>query len=298
MIRPEAFAFNPQTAINNAFQQSSIQCNVQEKALQEFDEFVNKLQQNGITAIVFQDTPHPHTPDSIFPNNWVSFHEDGTTVIYPMFAANRQQERNKQVIEKLSNNFFIRTKIDFTGYEKEKIYLEGTGSMTLDRDNELAYACLSPRTHPSALYDFCNSMGYRPVLFNATDDNDNEIYHTNVMMCIANEYVVICMDAIKNDLQKQMLLDKFIETGKEVITISLKQMNHFAGNMLQVENMEREQFIVMSTQAFNSLSTDQINRLKSYNSIIHSPLNIIEQNGGGSARCMMAEIFLPLKNQL
>lgn len=296
MIRPAAFAFNQQTAVNNAFQHLSEKGNVQEKALQEFDTFVEKLKQRDINVTVIQDSPEPHTPDSIFPNNWVSFHEDGSTVLYPMFAANRQQERNKQVIEKLSTDFYVRTTIDLTDYEKKQIFLEGTGSMVLDRDHEFAYACLSPRTHPSALYDFCNSMGYRPVLFQAVDGNNQAIYHTNVMMCIADEYVVICMDAIKDETQKQMLLNKFSETGKEVITISLDQMNHFAGNMLQVSNLDGAPFLVISTQAFQSLHEDQIAALEKFNPIIHAPLNTIELNGGGSARCMMAEIFLPVKN--
>ena len=297
MIRPAAFAFNQQTSVNNAFQHLSETENVQEEALQEFDTFVEKLKQHNINVIVIQDNPSPHTPDSIFPNNWVSFHEDGTSVLYPMFAANRQQERNKQVIEKLSTDFYIRTTIDLTDYEKKNIFLEGTGSMVLDRDNELAYACLSPRTHASALYDFCNSMGYRPLLFRAVDGSNQAIYHTNVMMCMADEYVVICMDTIKDEMQQQMLLKKFMETGKEVVTISIDQMNHFAGNMLQVSNIEGQSFLIMSTQAFNSLTEKQVAALQKYNPIIHSPLDTIELNGGGSARCMMAEIFLPLKNQ-
>ncbi|MCH5600739.1 citrulline utilization hydrolase CtlX [Niabella ginsengisoli] len=295
MIRPAAFAFNPETAVNNSFQKVSDQLNVHQMALQEFDDFVDMLRLNGIHVTVIQDTLEPHTPDSIFPNNWVSFHEDGTIVVYPMFAENRQLERSKNVIEKVNETFYIRTSIDLTEYENKKIYLEGTGSMVLDRDNEFAYACISPRTSPSVLYDFCDAMGYRPVLFNAVDQNGNEIYHTNVMMCLADEYVVICMDAITEDVQKEMLRHKFEETDKEIIYISLEQMNQFAGNMLQVQNIAGAQFLVMSTQAFNSLTEDQIRQLQSFNPIIHSSLNTIEKNGGGSARCMMAEIFLPLK---
>ncbi|MGN7784968.1 citrulline utilization hydrolase CtlX [Niabella sp. 22666] len=297
MIRPAAFAFNPQTAVNNSFQKINEQLHVHEKALLEFDNFVNILNVYGIKVTVIQDTLEPHTPDSVFPNNWISFHEDGTVVLYPMFADNRKLERNKNVIDKLSENFFIRSTIDLTGYEQKNAYLEGTGSMVLDRDHEIAYACLSPRTNASVLYDFCDSIGYSPVLFNAVDENEKEIYHTNVMMCMADTYVVVCFESIKDQLQRQMLTDKFKETGKEIIEITLQQMNHFAGNMLQVENIAGNQFLIMSTQAYNSLTEEQVHLLASFNPVIHSSLNTIEQNGGGSARCMMAEIFLPLKSE-
>ncbi len=264
--------------------------------MQEFDNFVHVLSVYGIKVTVIQDTREPHTPDSVFPNNWISFHEDGTVVLYPMFAENRKLERNKNIVEKLNETFFIRTTIDLTNYEQKNAFLEGTGSMVLDRDNEIAYACLSPRTNASVLYDFCDATGYSPVLFNAVDENGKEIYHTNVMMCMADSYVVICFDSIKDQLQKQMLTDKFEETGKKIIEISLEQMNHFAGNMLQVENVAGNQFIIMSTQAYNSLTEEQTNLLQTFNPIIHSSLDTIEQSGGGSARCMMAEIFLPLKS--
>ena len=296
MIRPAAFAFNPQTAVNNSFQKITEQLDVHEKALLEFDNFVHILSVYGIKITVIQDTLEPHTPDSVFPNNWISFHEDGSVVLYPMFANNRKLERNKNVVEKLKETFFIRSTIDLTTYEQQNAYLEGTGSMVLDRDHEIAYACLSPRTNASVLYDFCDSIGYSPVLFNAVDENEKEIYHTNVMMCMADTYVVICLESIKDQLQKQMLADKFKETGKKVIEINLQQMNHFAGNMLQVENIAGNQFLIMSTQAYNSLTAEQITVLESFNPIIHSSLNTIEQNGGGSARCMMAEIFLPLQS--
>lgn len=295
MIRPAAFAYNPQTAVNNSFQKEAGHEAIQQKALQEFDDFVNMLRANGIDVTVMDDIPLPHTPDSVFPNNWVSFHEDGTVVTYPMFADNRRTERNKNIIEKMAGRFFIRSATDLTFYENKNEFLEGTGSMVLDRDNELAYTCLSPRTYPSVLYDFANAMGYRPVLFNAVDAQGNEIYHTNVMMCIADEYAVICLETVRDHFQKQMLLQKFEETGKEVIEITIAQMNHFAGNMLQVENNEGEKLLVMSTQAFESLNSRQRALLESFNPIIHSPLFTIEENGGGSARCMMAEIFLPEK---
>lgn len=295
MIRPAAFGFNPQTAVNNSFQQTTHQTGVQQKAVKEFDDFVTLLKNNGIEVIVLQDTESPHTPDSIFPNNWISFHEDGSVVLYPMFAANRRIERDKNVFEKISEEYFIRSVYDLTEYEDQNKFLEGTGSMVLDRDNELAYACLSERTHATILYDFCEELGYHPVLFNAYDKNGKAIYHTNVMMCMADDYVVICMDSIKDDFQKQMLLQKFSETDKEIIEISLEQMNQFAGNMLQVENTSGQHYLVMSTQAYKSLTTAQIERIESFNPIIHSPLYTIEENGGGSARCMIAEVYLPVK---
>ncbi|MFT4092739.1 MAG: arginine deiminase-related protein [Niabella sp.] len=295
MIRPAAFAFNPQTAVNNAFQQATMQAGVNERALREFDDFVGLLRRNGVNVTVVQDTEEPHTPDSVFPNNWVSFHEDGTLVLYPMFAPNRRLERTRKVIDTIRQHFYVRSVTDLSFYEEKNTFLEGTGSMVLDRDNELAYACISPRTDATALYDFCDALGYRPILFNAVDAYGKPIYHTNVMMSIGNEYVVICMESIKEAIQKKMLLDKFEETGKAVIEISLEQMNHFAGNMLQVENAMGAELLVMSAQAFNSLTDAQIQQLEFYNPIIYASLNTIEQNGGGSARCMMAEIFLVLK---
>ncbi|GAB3425212.1 citrulline utilization hydrolase CtlX [Niabella aquatica] len=296
MIRPAAFAYNPQTAINNHFQKISAPLNIHQKALEEFDGFVHILRAGGIDVTVIEDEPEPHTPDAVFPNNWVSFHEDGTVVIYPMFAPNRQLERNKNSIATIKESFFIRSTMDLTGYEKQGIFLEGTGSMVLDRDHYLAYACLSPRTCPTALYDFCDAMGYQPVLFNAFDAGGNEIYHTNVMMCIADQYAIICLESIRDTVQKQMLVSRLTETGKEIIEISRKQMNQFVGNMLQLENTAGDQLLVMSTRAFHSLHEDQVSLLRSFNPIIHAPLNNIEDNGGGSARCMIAEIFLPGKH--
>ncbi len=296
MIRPAAFGYNAETAVNNAFQQNSADADVNKKAQQEFDHFVTLLQTNGIDVIVIEDTSNPHTPDSIFPNNWASYHTDGTVVLYPMFATNRRKEREKDVLEKISEHFTIHNITDLTGYEKEEIFLEGTGSIILDRENKIAYACLSPRTHTAAFNGFCNKLGYEPVIFTAIDANGQKIYHTNVMMCIAEKYVVICMDSIASEDEKNILTQIFKQTNKEVIQISLEQTNRFAGNMLQVQNKAGERFLVMSTQAYESLAQQQLERLQSYNRILHAPLNTIEKNGGGSARCMMAEIFLPLKN--
>ncbi|WP_346238080.1 citrulline utilization hydrolase CtlX [Niabella insulamsoli] len=292
MVRPSAFAFNPQTAVNNQFQKIGVTLNVPQKALQEFDDLVDKLQLSGVQVTVVQDTPEPHTPDSIFPNNWVSFHEEGSMVIYPMFAENRRAERYKNVLPVIKDQFSVRSTIDLSEYERKQMFLEGTGSMVLDRDYHLAYACLSPRTSASAFYDFCDAMGYIPVIFDAVDQDNLPIYHTNVMMCMADEYVVVCLDTIRDALQRQMLIDKFNDTGKEIIEISFEQMKNFAANMLQIENRSGDVFLVMSTKAYNTFTREQISLLQSFNPIIHAPLNTIEENGGGGARCMIAEIFL------
>jgi len=293
MIRPVNFGFNAQTAVNNAFQVAGADAAAQEKAQTEFDNFVSLLRTNGVDVKVINDTPEPHTPDSIFPNNWISFHEPDTICLYPMFAENRRQERKPPVIQQLQKTFAITSTFDFTGYEHDQQFLEGTGSMVLDRDNKLAYACLSPRTHKPVLDDFCRKMGYRPILFTAIDGAGKDIYHTNVMMCVADRYVVICLASLPNHAEYQMVQEYIGKTGKELINISFEQMNHFAGNMLQVQNKVGERLLVMSSQAYRSLQPDQIKKLEGYNRILHAPLTTIETNGGGSARCMMAEVFLP-----
>lgn len=296
MIRPVSFVYNEETAINNAFQSASEEttANVQQKALQEFDDFVALLRSNGVDVTVVEDTPVPHTPDSIFPNNWVSFHSNGTVLLYPMFAVNRRAERKPHVLDKIKQQFAITEMIDLSGFESENIFLEGTGSMVLDRDNRIAYACLSPRTDEKVLNEFCRRMQYSAVLFEATDGNGQAIYHTNVMMCVADRYIVICLESIASPEEQQRVTDAIARTGKTIIPITLKQMNHFAGNMLQVENNKGEKLLVMSTQAFESLTEEQVSTLSSFNRILHSPLTTIESNGGGSARCMMAEVHLPV----
>ncbi|AEV97362.1 amidinotransferase [Niastella koreensis] len=292
MIRPVNFGFNAQTAVNNAFQVAGPDIAAQEKAQMEFDNFVRALRSHGVFVTVINDTPEPHTPDSIFPNNWISFHDGGTICLYPMFAENRRQERKPAVIEQVQRSFSIINTLDFTGYEKENLYLEGTGSMVLDRENKLAYACLSPRTHQQVLDDFCKKMGYRPVLFTAVDAGGKAVYHTNVIMCVADRYVVICLDSLPNHEENKMVQEMIGNSGKELIRISLDQMNRFAGNMLQVHDKAGEKLLVMSSQAYHSLQPEQIKKLESYNRILHAPLTTIETNGGGSARCMMAEVFL------
>ncbi len=294
MIKPVSFGFNAETAVNNAFQTKSAETNIQQKALIEFNDFVTLLQNNGVDVTVVEDTALPYTPDSIFPNNWVSFHHDGSFLLYPMYAVNRRSERKDHVLEKIKEKFEVTKKIDLSSYEKENIFLEGTGSMVLDRDNRIAYACLSPRTNKELLTEFCRQMNYKPVVFDASDDNGRAIYHTNVLMCVADKYVVICLESITDPGQQKLISDTIINSNKKIIAITLHQMNHFAGNMLQVENDKGEKLLVMSDQAYEALTTEQVQELNRYNRIIHSPLTTIETNGGGSARCMMAEVHLPL----
>ena len=295
MIRPVNFGYNAETAVNNAFQVADADEHAQEKALKEFDDFTEGLKNNGVDVTVVDDTPQPYTPDSIFPNNWVSFHEDGTLVLYPMYAPNRRLERKPGVLQIISSKFNIKKTTDLSQYEHENVFLEGTGSMVLDRDKKIAYACLSPRTDYEILNEFCDDMGYTSEVFDAMDKNDQPIYHTNVMMCVADKYVVICLDSIPADHEKQHVSETIKNSGKEIITITLEQMEHFAGNMLQVNNDKGEKLLVMSTQAYQSLTPEQIKKLEGHNKIIHSDLSTIEANGGGSARCMMAEVHLPVK---
>jgi hypothetical protein len=292
MIRPVYFTYNVQTAADNKFQVAGNAEAAQEKALEEFDAFVKKLRGSDIDVTVINDTPEPHTPDSIFPNNWVSFHDEGTIFLYPMYAENRRAERKKHVLDEIDKKFTISSKVDLTGYESENIFLEGTGSMVLDRENKIAYACLSARTNMKVLEDFCKKMNYTSCTFTATDDSGDEIYHTNVMMCVADKYVVICLDSISDETERRHVIDTIKNTGKEIISISIEQMNRFAGNMLQLQNKHGEKILVMSDQAFSSLSYEQISELEKYNRIVYSDLDSIETNGGGSARCMIAEVFL------
>lgn len=295
MIQPVKFSFNAETAVNNSFQTKSDQSNVQEKARAEFEQFIQVLRAHAIDVTVVEDTPDPHTPDSIFPNNWISFHDDGSICLYPMFAINRRLERKPTVLAKLQERFLIKQTHDFTAFENEQLFLEGTGSMVLDRPNRLAYACLSERTNTTVLEAFCKTMQYKAVAFVAVDSAGDPIYHTNVMMCVADQYVVICLDSIADLAEQNMVKASIIESCKDIINISLDQMNRFAGNMLQVHNTNNERFLVMSSQAYQSLTPAQISQIKQYNPIIHSDITNIETNGGGSARCMMAEIFLPVK---
>jgi hypothetical protein len=294
MIKPVHFGFNDQTAVNNVFQKK-IDGNIQQKALQEFNDLVTVLRKNKVDVMVIEDTAEPPTPDSLFPNNWISFHDDGRIFLYPMFAPNRRQERKVHVINTIKNKFMVSAVVDLGNYELQDLFLEGTGSMVFDRENKIAYACISPRTNEQLLNEFCRLTNFSPVTFRSTDSTGVDIYHTNVMMCMADTYAVICLESVPDDEEKKKIVTALQKTNKEIIDISLQQLSSFAGNMLQVRNVDSELLLVMSTQAFESLTPSQINTLEKYNHIIHSSLNTIETVGGGSARCMMAEVFLEKK---
>jgi hypothetical protein len=292
MIRPVNFAFNAETAVNNAFQVAGADAGAQQKALAEFDGFVRLLRDNGVDVTVVDDTPEPYTPDSIFPNNWISFHRNAAICLYPMYAPNRRLERKPGVLDIIGRKFRIDATLDFSTYEQQGRFLEGTGSMVLDRDKRIAYACLSPRTDKEVLLDFCSKMDYTPEVFIARDGKRRDIYHTNVMMCVGDRFVVVCLESLPIPAERQHLENTILESGKTLIPITLDQMNHFAGNMLQVEDQRGEKLLVMSSQAYASLTPAQIGQLEGFNRILHSPLTTIETNGGGSARCMLAEIHL------
>jgi len=294
MIQPVNFGFNAETAVNNTFQKDP-GGNIQQKALQEFNDFVVVLRENKVDVTVVQDTLEPSTPDSIFPNNWISFHEDGTIFLYPMFAVNRRRERKAGVLGAVKDKFFVTGITDLSKYEDKDLFLEGTGSMVLDRENKIAYACVSPRTHKKIMDEFCQLTNFTSITFRSTDNTGVDIYHTNVMMCVGNIYVVICLDAIVDDEERKNVMASFERTNKEIIDISQEQLNSFAGNMLQVKNADGELLLVMSTQASRSLTGEQVKKLENHNRIIHSSLLTIETAGGGSARCMMAEVFLERK---
>ena len=293
MIEPVNFGYNTETAVNNAFQKN-LEGDIQQKAMEEFNAFVDLLKKNKIDVTVIKDTVEPFTPDSIFPNNWISFHEDGTVFLYPMFAPNRRLERKEHVLELIREKFIINKVTDLSYYETENGFLEGTGSMVFDRINRIAYACISPRTDKPLFDQFCTDIGFLPVSFSAKDASGVDIYHTNVLMCVADKYAVICTEAIQNDAEREYVLAFLQKTNKEIITISFDQLDHFAGNMLQVMNENNEPLLIMSTQARNSLTAAQVSSLEKYNAILHSSLDTIETAGGGSARCMMAEVFLEM----
>ncbi len=299
MIRPAQFRMNEQTAVNNYFQtQASLPAQaVVEKAQQEFDTYVSVLRSKGVLVTVIQDTEDPDTPDALFPNNWVSFHADGTVALYPMFAENRRLERREAILEILEEDGFLISEVmDYTAAENEDIFLEGTGSLLLDRVHKKAYCALSVRAHEDLFIEFCEDFDYAPVIFNAMQtvgDKRLPIYHTNVMMCLAETFAVICLDSIDDKKERKSVLAHLKENGKEVIAISEAQMHAFAGNMLQVLGSNDTPYLVMSTSAYQSLSSEQLSKIQAHCEIIHSDLNTIETAGGGSARCMMAEVFLP-----
>lgn len=298
MIRPVAFRMNEQTAVNNFFQEDLDIKNaeINKKAQAEFDTFVDKLRAVGVHVIVENDDIKMDTPDSIFPNNWISFHQNGDIGLYPMFAENRRRERREEVLLRLeSEGFIINNIYDYTSAEDEGIFLEGTGNLLLDRVHKKAYCALSPRAHEELLIEFCEDFDYLPVIFVANQTVGGKrvpIYHTNVMMCLAEEFCVICLDTIDDTKERKNVLHHLKEDGKKVIAISESQMHQFAGNMLQVQGKDKK-YVVMSTAAHKSLTQEQISEIEKHCEILSSDLTTIETCGGGSARCMMAEVFLP-----
>lgn len=301
MIRPVRFRMNEQTAVNNYFQEDVAFKNdeINNKAQAEFDAFVTKLRSKGVEVIVENDDELMDTPDSVFPNNWVSFHESGIVAKYPMFAENRRQERRDEVFIRLEEEgFIIDSIVDYTSAEEEDVFLEGTGSVLMDRVNGIAYCALSARADEELFIEFCEDFEYSPVVFTANQTVDGKrlpIYHTNVMMCLAENFCVICLDSIDDKKERKNVLKHLKSTQKEVITISEAQMHQFAGNMLQVLGENKTPYLVMSAAAHTSLTKDQITRIEKHCEILSSDLETIETCGGGSARCMMAEIFLPKK---
>ncbi|MDF3079415.1 MAG: amidinotransferase [Sphingobacteriaceae bacterium] len=293
MIRPVNFGFNEQTAGSNAFQVKAEGEHIHRQALQEFNNMVAKLRSEGIDVTVIEDTPSPATPDSIFPNNWISFHGDGTVYLYPMQAENRRAERRREILRDLKNSFRIENIQDLSFFENDDKFLEGTGSMVLDRENKIAYACLSPRTNTEVLSKFCEMEGYSACCFHAADSKGIAIYHTNVMMCIGEEFAVICLESIEYQQERQQLINSLENSRKEIVEISFVQMAQFAGNMLNLKSTSGESLLVMSERAFKSLTEQQVQQLEKYTRLVYSPIETIENNGGGSARCMIAEIHLP-----
>jgi hypothetical protein len=299
MIRPAQFGFNPETASSNEFQDPAAKdedgASVQKLAREEFDLMVSQMEKTGVNVQVFEDSADLSLPDAVFSNNWVSFHQSGKVVLYPMMAENRRNERRRDIIDELSKTYNIEEIIDLTHFEKEGKFLEGTGSMVLDRRYKIVYACLSQRTHPEVLHAFADALDYELITFSASDENDKPVYHTNVLMCVGDIFAIVCLEAIKDLDERLMVRSTLEETNKYIVEISLQQMHHFAGNMLMVRNKNLDKFLVMSTSAYESLTRSQREILNDYARIFHSDLAVIERHGGGSARCMMTEIHLPKK---
>ncbi len=295
MVRPANFGYNEETAKNNAFQQqdnSQSPAEIQKQALKEFDGLVNKLTDHGVIVTVLEDNEDPVKPDAIFPNNWITTHSNGIVITYPMYAPNRRLERRPQLVDQLLERFEAQATFDFSHYEDEERFLEGTGSMIFDRTNQVVYACYSPRTDSGILDQFCKLTKARKFLFHAVDDRGQDIYHTNVMMAMGETYVVICLESIQDSRERALLLHQFERNQKEVIDISFEQVQAFAGNMLEVASTSGETYLVMSESAYRSLEPRQVRQIENHTHILYSPIPTIEKYGGGSVRCMMAEIFL------
>ena len=297
LVRPASFNFNKETAVSNTFQ-NTVELSEEEvknKALKEFDAFAQRLKDKGVNVMVVEDTEEPKKPDAIFPNNWGSFHSDGTAILYPMATANRQIEKRPEILEQIKEKYDIADLVDLSKYEAEGKFLEGTGSIIFDHINKIAYAGLSPRTDKDVLLELCNVINYQPVYFTSTDKAGKEIYHTNVMMCVSEKFSVVCLESIKDENEKQTVIHSLESTGHEIIDISLEQVNHFAGNMLSLLTEKEDEILVMSQSAFDVLTTEQKEAIESYCEPFPMNIKTIETIGGGSARCMISEIFLENK---
>jgi len=299
MVRPIRFCYNRETAVDNAFMKDNGLSfeNTQAKACQEFDNYVSILQSKGIEVACFDDTIEPHKPDSIFPNNWISFHEDGTVVLYPMKAQNRRVERRTDIIEGLEklHNFKIANKIDISMSEEQEKFLEGTGSIIFDYIHRIAYACISQRTDKVILDQIASKLNFRVHAFPSVDENGKEIYHTNVMMCLGERFAMVCAQSIPSEADRDALIQSLRGTGHEIVFLSLEQIRNFAGNALEVRNKEGKTFLIVSKAGYDSLTEEQKQIIQQYDEIIPIPLDTIETNGGGSARCMISDIRLPKK---
>lgn len=300
LVRPFNFIFNAKTSESNAFQNEVNEPDAltKLKALEEFNAFAEELKQKGVSAFVFDDTEQPEKPDAVFPNNWVTFHPDGTVILYPMLAYNRRPERRTDIIDSLQKNFLINEVVDLSNYENENKFLEGTGSIVFDHENKIAYACLSPRTDKELFITVCERLNYRPVYFFAYDGSGTEIYHTNVMMSMGNRFAVICIESIKDKKERETVTGLLNQTGHEIIDITYDQMNNFAGNVLSVKKKDNSNLLALSQSAFDSFSDSQKQVLEKYCELVPLAVTTIETSGGGSVRCMIAEIFLqPLANK-
>jgi hypothetical protein len=299
MVRPASFGYNEETAANNVFQTSvqATQQEVQEKALKEFDAFVAVLRKNNIEVIVVDDTILPRKPDAIFPNNWFCTLDDGTVAVFPMFAPNRRIEKRNDILHSLAAKYDVKDMHDWSEHEAQNIFLEGTGSMIIDQENKIIYACLSPRTDETLLHRFSNAHEYKVVLFHAQDENGTDIYHTNVIMHLGEDYAVICLESVRNESERNALSESLIATGHDIIPITLQQVRAYAGNMLQVKNKSNKKFTILSSSAFASLTQQQKQILEAHTQLMPVDITTIETIGGGSVRCMMAEIFLEKKQE-
>jgi hypothetical protein len=297
MVKPSAFGFNAQTSSSNVFQKSAAaDVNISPQAIAEFNAMVDLLSANEIDVLVFDDTQTPPKPDAIFPNNWISTHHDGTVIIYPMMTENRRWERRSDIIETLKKNYCVTQLIDLSHEEQTGKFLEGTGSLVFDHVNKIVFACRSPRTNDELVNRVADKLNYKTVLFSSVDANGKAIYHTNVMMCIGEKFVVLCLDSITDDNEQELLLESFSKTGHKVIAISFAQMNSFAGNMMELKSRKDEPHLLLSQSALDSLLPGQINVLSGFLELLPIKVDTIQSVGGGGVRCMVAGIHLPKRN--